>query len=149
MFGSIHRTAQFFYMLAPLCTRQVSLQVDIPASYEMNMPPTNSTNTTEPLLVTFHLDINSFENMVMADMELGVMMRINLQWKDSRSKLIYSNSIYSNHHTSFISEDEQPSLKGHNLTCSLNSGCSSTTSGRTSSRTTSPPKSKNVSGFQS
>ena len=67
--------------------------MDIPASYEMNMPPTNSTNSSEPLLVTFHLDINrwprltsipSFENMVMADMELRVMMRINLEWKDSR-----------------------------------------------------------------
>ena len=73
----------------------------------MTMPPTNPVNDSEPLLVTFNLDINSFENMVMTpipfllwslhhdllvfllvqvmkDMSLGVMMRINLQWMDSR-----------------------------------------------------------------
>ena len=58
-------------------------------SYEMNMPPVNPMNSSSPLKVTFHLDINSFENMVMADMELGVMMRMNLQWEDNR--LQYNN----------------------------------------------------------
>ena len=51
---------------------------------------------------------NSFENMVMADMELGVMMRLNLQWKDSRSKqqhLIIFWPSYD-HQTFFISEDQ-------------------------------------------
>ena len=38
------------------------------------------------LKVSCNTSFNSFENMVMADMELGVMMRLNLQWKDSRSK---------------------------------------------------------------
>ena len=55
----------------------------------MNMPPVNPKNSSQPLQVTFHLDINSFENMVMADMELGVMMRMNLQWEDNR--LQYNN----------------------------------------------------------
>jgi hypothetical protein len=37
----------------------------------------------------FYASSGSFEKMVMADMALGVMMRINLQWKDSR--LQYNN----------------------------------------------------------
>ena len=79
----------------------------------MNMPPVNPMNSSSPLKVTFHLDINSFENMVMADMELGVMMRINLQWKDSRSKL----QLKASHHILSIILSLHlkinPHLKGH------------------------------------
>ena len=55
------------------------------------LPPANETTTgTEtPLVVILNILIQSFDNISMKDMVLGVMFRLNLIWKDER--LQYKN----------------------------------------------------------
>jgi len=82
-------------------------EVVLPESYENTMPPPNPFNESMPLEVLFNLDITGFENIVMKDMSLRVMMRLNLQWLDSR---IQFNNIREDEFKNDVSAHKQEAL---------------------------------------